>query len=218
MKDLENLTGETLVQHIRKTNRNKAAAMGFADAAFAAAAVLITAVRMDGDMDTGTYVVALIILGGLMVYMTVCCWRFARVARDPERAKLFRKYGTPDDIAAQIAAGMGRCIVNTRKAYVTDTFIMHKSNIESFIPYSHAVLAYKKEHSTNGIKDGVFLTVHDVYGDSFDYPFPLSKKKAEEMDRTAAAIAAGAPMCRFGYTGENLSYAKSVKREIPERN
>lgn len=218
MKDLENLTGETLVQHIRKTNRNKAAAMGIAGAAFIAVILIITAVMLDGDMDTGTYVISLIICAGMAVFLTVCCWRYAKVARDPEHAKLFCKYGTPDDIAAQIAAGMGRCIVNTRKAYVTDTFIMHKSNIESFIPYSHAVLAYKKEHSTNGIKDGVFLTVHDVYGDSFDYPFPLSKKKADEMDRTAAAIAAGAPMCRFGYTRENLNYAKSVKREIPERN
>lgn len=218
MKDLENLTGETLRQHIYIVNRNRAGAMAVCALLCLIAIVFVAAIYSSGEMDTGTLVICLIIIGGLAVASLFGFRTFFTVARDPENAKLFRKFGSPEEIAAQIAAGVGSCLVDTKRVYVTDKFIMQKKSLESFMPYSHVVLAYKKEHSTNGIKDGVFLTVHDVYGDSIDYPFPLSRKKAEEMDRTAAVIGGAAPMCRFGYTGENLKYAKSVKRPIPERS
>ena len=91
---------------------------------------------------------------------------------------------------------------------------MKHGDFESFKPFGDIVLIYKKEHSTNGIKDSVFLVAYDRFGDSVDYPFKLGKKHAGEMDAVANLIAQHAPECRFGYTQDNLRYVKEHAQQI----
>lgn len=131
-----------------------------------------------------------------------------------ENCRLFRKYGTPDEIAQRISEGSLNTILDSKGSLCTDTFIMKHSDFESYVPYEDILLLYRKEHRTNGVLDGIYLVVHDRYGDKFEYPFKMGKKHAGEMDTVANAIGQRAKDCRFGYTPDNLSYVKQNAKTI----
>lgn len=137
-----------------------------------------------------------------------------RILADPENCRLFRKYGAPDTIAMQIADGSNALLTESKTALITDTFIMKHGNFETFVPFGHILLLYRKEHSTNGITDSVFLVVHDAFGDSFEYPFKVGKKHEAEMWSVAEEIAKRAPQCRIGYTQDNLNYVKQNAKKL----
>lgn len=137
-----------------------------------------------------------------------------KVLADPENCRLFRKYGAPDTIAMQIADGCNALLLESKTALITDLFIMKHGDFESFVPFEQVLLVYRKEHSTNGITDSVFLVVHDAFGDSYEYPFKVGKKHEAEMRSVAEEIAKRAPMCRLGYTQENLNYVKQNAKQL----
>lgn len=128
--------------------------------------------------------------------------------------RVFRKYGTPDELAGCISEGSTQTILDSKQALITESFIMKHGDFESFVPFSEILLLYRKEHRTNGILDSIFLVVHDRYGDKYEYPFKLGKKHAGEMDMVANVIAQQAPDCRFGYTPQNLQYVKQNAQKL----
>lgn len=213
-KNLSDLTGEQMCQLIRKMKIRQCILCVIAEVFFLLFIVMGIWGLCTGEGPAVAVLAVILGLGGA-VYLVVVFRRCLRTVQDPEHCRLFRKFGSPSTLAAQIAAGYNTCIIENRNVYVTDTFIMKKNDFDSFVPYTDIVLLYRKEHRTNGIKDGVFLTVHDAYGDVFDYPFRIRKKFEKEMEQTAMRIAAAAPLCRMGYTTENLKYAKACKKELP---
>ena len=128
--------------------------------------------------------------------------------------RVFRKYGSPDELAQRISEGSLSRLLESNKALVTDSFIMKHKDYETYVPFQSVLLLYRKEHRTNGVLDGIYLVVHDAYGDSFDYPFKLGSKHEDEMQLAANAIAQSAPNCRLGYTKENLDYVNQNARKI----
>lgn len=159
---------------------------------------------------------------GLLLIAFACYAMFGvmknawKTRSDPENARVFRKYGSPDQLAAKISEGMGATLFDSSKAMLTDSFVMKHGDFESYVPYDQILLLYKKEHRTNGILDSIFLVVHDAYGDKFEYPFKLGKKHANEMEMAAEEIGKHAPQCAFGYTKENLAYAAQNAKKLSD--
>ena len=90
------------------------------------------------------------------------------------------------------------------------------SDFESYVPFDKIMLVYKTEHSTNGIKDGVFLTVYDIFGAKFDYAFKMGKKNEPKMIEAIGMIKQSNPECVVGYSPRNVSWVKSNAKKIPE--
>lgn len=137
-----------------------------------------------------------------------------RILKDVENSRVFRKYGAPEALAERIAEGSLSPILDSKRALIADSFIMIHKDYESYVPFNQVMLLYRKEHRTNGVLDGIFLVVHDVYGDKFEYPFKLGKKHAGDMSVVADEILRQAPECRFGYTQENLAYVQQNCKKI----
>ncbi|MBR5371827.1 MAG: hypothetical protein IK130_06405 [Oscillospiraceae bacterium] len=209
------LTGDIIVRKIQKKNKRNALLCILGLAAVAGLAVFL--LYMTATEHKYLYAIGGLLLCALFVYVLITTMRKAiSIWKDPSRARVFRKYGTPDQIAETIAAGADNVLLGSGKALITESFIMKHNDFESFIPFTDVLLCYRKESSTNGIPTAVYFVVHDVYGDSFEYPFKMGKKHKEEMVDIMKHISELAPQAAFGYSGQNLNYAKTHTKPLPQ--
>lgn len=153
----------------------------------------------------------------------LCGWVFGKklienikVALQPRRATVFRKYGAPDEIADRIFLGRENVLLEQSYVIITEDYILHRKHYETFVPLADILLVYRKEHRTNGILDSISLVVHDRYGDSYEYPFKMGKKFAGDMDFAVGEMIKRMPNCRLGYDKQNLQYVKEQKLPIPD--
>ncbi len=137
-----------------------------------------------------------------------------RAYRDTENVRLFLKYGSAETLAAHITEGISNRIIENDKVLITEKFIMRNDDFESYMPYESVLWIYKKTHSTNGLKDGVFLTAHDEFGDSFDYPFKLGKKHVSELENAIKTVAEKCPRAVVGFSQANRQYAAENKKAL----
>ena len=207
------LTGDQIVRKVRRRNRNTVwkCVLGIILAAAFLVGV-IWLIRSEGRYFIG--IIGFLIVLGVIYVLLQAIGKAMNVLKDVPFAPLFRKYGTPETIAMRIANGSDSPLIESRKTLIGSSFIMKHGDYESYIPFESVRLMYRKEHSTNGIKDSIFLVVYDEYGDSIDYPFKLGKKHADEMRIAAETIAKHAPECRFGYTRDNLNWIKSIAKKL----
>ena len=215
--DYRTLDGKKLTAQVRRKNRSRVSWNIFYIFCLIAvmAAILIYNV-LENHEYLMTIVVLLLCSFGIWALVSSII-KAVGVLRDVPNSRVFRKYGTPDEIAARIAEESGEPILRCRQTLLTRSFIMRTDEPQSYIPLEKAALIYRKEHRTNGIKDSVSLVVHDWYGDQFEYPFKLGKKHAAEMDLAANTIINAASACRVGYTPENLSYIRTNTQPVPEK-
>ena len=214
-RSYNSLTGDEIVRKIRGKNRTIlfGCIMGF----LAVAALAAYLLYMTATEHQYLYAILGLLLCALFAYVLAITLKKAiGVLKDPTRARVFRKYGTPDQIAATIAAGADNVLLGSGKALITEKFIMKHNDFESYIPFTDVLLVYRKESSTNGIPTGVFFVVHDVYGDSFEYPFKMGKKHKDEMVDIMKHIHELSPQAAFGYTKPNLDYAKTHIKPLPQ--
>ena len=208
------LTGADIVSAVRRHNRWVLISRSFL-IAFIAFLLIGGMIYMGRE---GHYVMLVFGIAIALLLFYLCFEAISKAAKvlgNVERSRLFRKYGSPDSIAMRIAEG--EPLLDSRKTLLTDSFIMKHGDFESYVPFEEILLLYKKTHSTNGIQDSVYLTVHDAYGDVFDYPFKLGKRHADEMQEAVNVIMQRADRARVGYLQENLEYAKRNAAE-PEKN
>lgn len=212
-KNYVGLTGNDIVKAVRRHNLWMLLSRGFL--ILFIAVILTVGMRYLWKSGHYIYLVLAILVALLLFYMCIeAVGKAAATLKNVSRARVFRKYGSPDSIAMRISEG--EPLLESNKTLLTDSFIMKHGDFESFIPFEDILLIYRKTHATNGVQDGVYLVVHDAYGDSFDYPFKLGKKHESEMENAFAVIMQRADRARVGYLKENLEYAKQNAAE-PER-
>lgn len=212
-KNYVGLTGGDIVKSVRRHNTWILISRGFLIVFIAV--MLIVGMRYLWKGGHYIYLVLAILVALLLFYVCIeAVGKAAATLKNVSRARVFRKYGSPDSIAMRISEG--EPLLESNKTLLTDSFIMKHGDFETFIPFEDILLIYRKTHSTNGVQDGVYLVVHDAYGDSFDYPFKLGKKHESEMEDAFAVIMQRADRARVGYLKENLDYAKQNAVE-PER-
>ena len=212
-KNYVGLTGNDIVKAVRRHNLWMLLSRGFL--ILFIAVILTVGMRYLWKSGHYIYLVLAVLVALLLFYMCIeAVGKAAATLKNVSRARVFRKYGSPDSIAMRISEG--EPLLESNKTLLTDSFIMKHGDFESFIPFEDILLIYRKTHATNGVQDGVYLVVHDAYGDSFDYPFKLGKKDESEMENAFAVIMQRADRARVGDLKENLEYAKQNAAE-PER-
>ncbi len=210
-RDYSALTGADLLEGIRKTHRIRTALdvlAILAVAGFLIGCVFLIKLNLHNTTDIifGVIGIALCVLVLWVIFGKIS--EHVRTAAAPEKSRLFRKYGTPDEIAARIAAEYSEPLFAEKSTLICRSFILNQNDFESFIPLDRTLLVYRKESSTNGIKHNVYLVVHDAFGDSFEYPFKLGKKHKQVMTEAMQEISRQSPQCAVGYSPANLSYVK----------
>ncbi|MBR6420962.1 MAG: hypothetical protein IKS42_11560 [Oscillospiraceae bacterium] len=211
MANYRAITGEQILKKIRGKNIIYVVLGGIA--CLAGIGLLILAGTMLHN-DDDTFAAA-----GFVGLAFIVCGLFgvikgAKVLKNVENLRIFRKFGSPDELAARISEGCAASFYETSKTLVTESFIMKQGDFESYKPFEDIILIYKKEHRVNGIKDSESLVAYDKFGDSAEYPFKLGRKYAGKMEETANLIAKRAPECLIGYTDDNLSYVKTHAQQL----
>ncbi|MBR3679766.1 MAG: hypothetical protein IKL87_06140 [Oscillospiraceae bacterium] len=213
MSKLAFLTGKQMVKKIR--NANLASAFGGVLLWVLGVVVILAAVaNVRNNHDYASAILMMLVGAALLIGGGALFIAKLVILKDVANCKVFRKYGSPDELAAEISEAAFNNLIDSKQVLVSDRFLLAVNNFESFMPYESVRLLYKKEHRTNGILDGIFLVAWDEYGDSFDYPFKVGKRNAAVFENACNEIANRCTNARFGYNAENLKYAKSLRKEI----
>lgn len=209
------LTGDKIISSIRKQNRHK---LMMYILAIPFLCLFLVGMLMYMIQEHDEYVIgviAVVVLSLLLYAAFSSIGKTRRVLAETEHCALFRKFGSAERIAAKITEESAAPLLDSRGTIICESFIMKHGNFETYIPFDHALLVYRQEHSTNGIKDAVFLVVRDVYGDSVQYQFKMGKKGKELMQEMMAHISRKNEQCAIGYSQQNLSYASTNTKPIP---
>ncbi len=208
------LTGQRIISRLRTKHVWSAFGYGILSVSFFAGVCFCIWLISDGEYAMGA---------GAALICAVCLFFFVRqlvcavkIAVAPQKTTVFRKYGTPDEIADRINRGLESIILEQRNTVVTEDYILYRKHYETFVPLADVMLMYRKEHRTNGVLDSIALVVHDRYGESYEYPFLMGKKYAADMEYAVGEISKRAPDCIIGYNQANIAYVKEHKEPIPE--
>ncbi len=132
-------------------------------------------------------------------------------AKNTEGLPIFKRYGTPDELAALLRDGGNKVIYQANNFLMTETFILNPNDLESLIPLSDLQLVYLFKNSTNGIPTDQGMTVHDIYNHQTRFQFRLGKKGREEITEIMRRMSVAAPWIVFGYSPQNVSAANKNK-------
>lgn len=214
-RNYQTLTGDTIIRKVRGKNICNAiiCVLGY----LAVTALVIYLLHMTSTQHRYLYAIIGLLLC-ILFYAGLTFWlkRTLSTLKDVSRARVFRKYGSPEQLAEIISAGAAHPLLESRHALIADTFIMKHNDYESYIPFSDVILCYRKEQRTNGVLTGIYLVVQDVYGEKIEYPFKMGKSHLGEMTDVMRHISEQAPNAAFGYTQQNLKYADANVKAIPE--
>ncbi len=205
------MTGTKLLDGIRRKHTRRAAGNALFTLALAAAVVFVvyyTIFRM-GQWLWGAIELAVL---GLLLYVALKNMTESfPAARAPETRPMFRKYGTADEIARNIAEG--KIVVENPRALITDRCLLSPKDLESYMPLESVSLLYQTEHRTDGIRQS--LTAHDAWGDIFHYDFPDSKAHRDDVTLAMYTLKPLLrPECLFGYTAENIKAAGQNAKKL----
>ena len=134
-----------------------------------------------------------------------------RLRKHPEQARVFRKYGTPEETAAFIREGSGDTFFNNGSMCMTGTYLLDCNTPESLLKLSDIRAAYPEKRG----KDE-YLVVHDRWGDMFRYPFSAGTKQVFRIGILIDKIKKAAPECRTSHRPEDLEYLRQQAEKLPE--
>lgn len=214
-KDLSSLTGADILSAVRKRHRRiRVWCIVGIIAACAAIVAGVIMMRKGEDMFFG---ILMLLFGAIGIYVAFTEFsKSGKAMKDAENCRVFRKFGSPESIAAKIAEECSTPVLDAKGVLVCDSFIVQRNNFETYVPFSEALLIYRVEHRTNGIKDGVSLAIHDSYGDKQQFPFQLGKRGQEQMQELMQRISEKNERCAFGYSQQNLAYARQNAQTLSE--
>jgi len=180
---------------------------------YALASLIVTSVfaafMLYAWITGGLIFAAVLVAISLIVFLV-----FRKRASNVEDLALFKRYGSPEEIAAHLRQGSDRVIYQTNTFLMTDSFFMNPSNLETFIPFSDIQLAYLYKQSTNFIPTEQGLALHDIYNNQVRFSFHVGKKGRTEIEMIMVRLKMAAPWIALGYSTQNTRAAAANKIKI----
>lgn len=127
----------------------------------------------------------------------------------PESADVFRKYGTPDTVAARIRSGSSEVFFDNGRLLVTEEYMLDRQNLEMLLFYPNALTAYS---------DGVqgkdeYLIVYDKWGQQLRFPFTNGQQQIMKITILIDKVRKLSPACRGNRHSADMEYVR--KHQIP---
>ncbi len=168
--------------------------------------ILLTVFFFFASVGLGLFFAVVTVLVPLALF-----FYFNSKANHTEELPIFKRYGTPDELAAMLRDGGNKVIYQANNFLMTETFILNPNDLESLIPLSDLQLVYIFRNSTNGIPTDQGMTVHDIYNYQVRFQFRLGKKGREEIAEIMRRMSLAAPWIVFGYSPQNVRAAAQNK-------
>ena len=200
--ELRCITAEELIGEIRKKYKKHC---------IAALVILIFGILVSAFF----YMVAIgagILLTAFLVLIPLAYILYTRSKlKNIENIRVFRCYGTPDELASLIRNGSDGVLHQGKNLLLTKQFMMNPNDLESIIPLTCVQLAYIHTESYNGIPTSQTMKVHDIYNYTIEFSFKIGKKGREEIVGILTEIGNAAPWITLGYSPANVRAAAKNK-------
>ena len=134
-----------------------------------------------------------------------------RLRKHPEQARIFRKYGAPEAVAAMLRDGSKDVFFDNGTMCMTGSFLIDKGNPESFLKLGDILAVYPELRSK-----GEYLVVHDRWGDMYRYPFAVGSKQVFRIGILIDKIKKASPGCRTAHRPEDLEYVRQQAEPLPD--
>ncbi|MBR6108029.1 MAG: hypothetical protein IKQ39_08485 [Oscillospiraceae bacterium] len=202
---LQTITAEELLQEIHKKHvRQRTIAM-----IAMIVGILLTAFFFLVSVGFGIFFAVATVLIPLAIF----CYLNSK-AQNTEGLPIFKRYGTPDELASMLRSGGDKVIYQANNFLMTETFILNPHDLESLIPLTDIQLVYIFKNSTNGIPTDQGMKVHDIYNNQVQFQFKLGKKGREEIAEIMRRMSLAAPWIVFGYSPQNVGAAARNKIQL----
>ncbi|MBQ8923091.1 MAG: hypothetical protein IJ060_13210 [Oscillospiraceae bacterium] len=203
--ELQYMTAETLIGEIRKKHK-KQRTISLIVLIFG---VLVSAFFYMVALPAGIILTVITVIIPLILFLY-----FNSKLKNTEGIGMFRRYGTPDEMASLLRGGSGGVLHQSRSLLLTKQFLMNPNDLESIIPLSCVQLAYIHTSSYNGIPTSQTMKVHDIYNSTLEFSFKLGKKGRAEIVEILTAMNNAAPWIVVGYSPQNVRNAAQNKIKI----
>lgn len=202
--ELRNLTGKQLTDKIRQSaNLMLAIFLPSAILALLLGIFLVIRFRLVGA-----------VIGTLLLMLPIRFILNALPQRlHPERADVFRKYGTPDEIAERIRDGSNDIFFDNGRLVCTEQYLLDKEKPETLLFFPHALNTYPD--GVRGREER--LIVYDSWGQKLCYPFTNGKQQVFRIDILTDKIRKLSPECRNGHRPEDLEYVRQHAKKLPDK-
>lgn len=134
-----------------------------------------------------------------------------RLRRHPEQARVFRKYGTPEKVAALLRQGSKAVFFDNGALCMTESYLLNRTAPEQLVLLTDVLAVYSE---LRGKEE--YLVVHDRWGDVFRYPFAVGQKQVFRIGILADKIKKAAPACRTKHRPEDMEYIGQHTEPLPE--
>ncbi len=200
--ELRYMTAEALVEELRKKHKKQR--------------TIALIVMIFGILASAFFYMVAIPAG---ITLTVCFvvipliffLHFHSKVKKPEELRLFKNYGTPDELASLLRIGSDGILHQSRSLLLTTQFLMNPNDLESVMPLSCVQLAYIHTSSYNGIPTSQTMKVHDIYNHTLEYSFKLGKKGRAEIEEILLGMVSAAPWIMIGYDPQKVRCAAQKK-------
>ncbi len=209
---LSSITAESLVRIIRK--RNLRYGIGAIFFVLLSCLLLMVACDMIRNQSYGYGLLGILVSVICIDQSFTAAVTRLSVVSDTDHCRFFRKFGSPEQIAAQMTDEAERILFQHKSIILTQSYIINTNDLETFLPYDQIRLLYRETHRTNGVADGTYLVLHDAFNDIHKYAFPIGKKKAAIQNEAASLIIERAPNVLIGYTNDNLQQVEANKQTL----
>lgn len=163
--------------------------------------------------DIGELIFPLLLVGVFAVLFDYILIKCIVVIIDPLKSDLFKKYGSPEEIAKILDE------IDKTKEYEDKHLIISKNYISDKKDYSKIVACddvlgvHKLVHKTNFVVDYFQIVITDKYGFEITYSYPV--KEEEKCDKLLSVIAYKCKNAKAGYTKQEQEHIKANKQELP---
>lgn len=174
---------------------------------------IMIAILSSGE-DIGELIFPLLIVGVFAVLFDYVLIKCIIVIIDPLKSDLFKKYGSPEEIANILNEIENTKEYEDRNLIISKRYISDKKDYSKIVACDDVLGVHKLVHKTNFVVDYFQIVITDKYGFEITYSYPV--KEQEKCDKLLMIIANKCKNAKAGYTKQEQDHIKANKQELPD--
>lgn len=163
--------------------------------------------------DIGELIFPLLIVGVFAVLFDYILIKCVIVIINPLKSDLFKKYGSPDEIAKILDEIENTKEYKDKHLVISKNYISDKKDYSKIVACDDVLGVHKLVHKTNFVVDYFQIVITDKYG--FEITYSYQVKEEEKCDKLLSIIAYKCKNAKAGYTKQEQDYIKENKQELP---
>lgn len=159
------------------------------------------------------YLIVILIFGFFNYFLLTSFVHTVILIFNPLKADIFKKYGSPNQIANILEEIEGSIIYQDKSITISNDYICDLSNYDSIVKCEDVLGIHKLVHKTNFVTDYYQIVLTDKYGQEVSYKYKC--RDEDKVNNLLQIIAERCPNAEWGYTEKQREYIRENSIKLP---